>query len=443
MPRVTVIGTGYLGLTHAVCLADLGHEVLAIDVDEEKIAKAANGEAPFFEPGLEPLLRKNLDSGRLRFTMSFAEVGAFGDVHFLCVGTPEGESGRAELGYVYSAADALAPHLASTCLVVGKSTVPVGTARQVMNRMQAAAPVGRGVELAWNPEFLREGFAVQDSLTPDRIVLGVTSGRAEPLLREVYSTPLAAGIPLLVMDLETAELVKVAANAFLATKISFINAMAEVCEQAGADVIPLAEALGHDARIGRKFLAPGLGFGGGCLPKDVRAFRATAASLGVDSVVGLLTTVDAVNQGRRDRVVALAREIAGGRLDGQRVAVLGVAFKPNSDDVRDSASLAVCDRLAAEGAIVSVHDPVAMPNAAKVQPGLRYASSVPEAAEGADLVLHLTEWSDYRAIDPAALARVVARRVIIDARCCLDTGLWSDAGWSVHVLGRPVGGLGG
>ena len=439
MPRVTVIGTGYLGLTHAVCLADLGHEVLAIDVDEEKIAKAANGEAPFFEPGLEPLLRKNLDSGRLRFTMSFAEVGDFGDVHFVCVGTPEGESGRADLGYVYSAADALAPHLASACLVVGKSTVPVGTARQVMNRMQAAAPAGREVELAWNPEFLREGFAVQDSLTPDRIVLGVTSGRAEPVLREVYATPLAAGIPLLVMDLETAELVKVAANAFLATKISFINAMAEVCEQAGADVIPLAEALGHDARIGRRFLSPGLGFGGGCLPKDVRAFRATAASLGVDSVVSLLTTVDAVNQGRRDQVVALAREIAGGRLDGQRAAVLGVAFKPNSDDVRDSASLAVCDRLAAEGAIVSVHDPVAMPNAAKLQPGLRYASSVPEAAEGADLVLHLTEWSDYQAIDPAALARVVARRVIIDARCCLDAGSWSDAGWSVHVLGRPKG----
>jgi UDPglucose 6-dehydrogenase len=437
LPRVTVIGTGYLGLTHAVCLADLGHEVLAIDVDAEKIAKAANGEAPFFEPGLEPLLRKNLDSGRLRFTMSFAEVADFGDVHFLCVGTPEGESGRADLGSVCAAADALAPHLASRCLVVGKSTVPVGTARQVMNRMQAAAPAGREVELAWSPEFLREGFAVQDSLTPDRIVLGVTSGRAEPLLREVYATPLAAGIPLLVMDLETAELVKVAANAFLATKISFINAMAEVCERAGADVIPLAEALGHDARIGRRFLSPGLGFGGGCLPKDVRAFRATAASLGVDSVVSLLTTVDTVNQGRRDRVVALAREIAGGRLAGQRVAVLGLAFKPNSDDVRDSASLAVCDRLAAEGAIVSVHDPVAMPNAAKVQPGLRYASSVPEAAQGADLVLHLTEWSDYQAIDPAALARVVARRVIIDARCCLDTGSWSEAGWSVHVLGRP------
>jgi len=442
LPRVTVIGIGYLGLTHAVCLADLGHEVLAIDVDEEKIAKAANGEVPFFEPGLEPLLRKNLDSGRLRFTMSFADIGDFGDVHFLCVGTPEGESGRADLGFVYAAADALAPHLASACLIAGKSTVPVGTARQVLNRVRATAPAGQAVDVAWNPEFLREGFAVQDSLSPDRIVLGVTSGRAEALLREVYATPAAAGVPLLVTDLETAELVKVAANAFLATKISFINAMAEICEEAGADVIPLAEALGHDARIGRRFLSPGLGFGGGCLPKDVRAFRATASALGVDSVVSLLTTVDAINQGRRDRVVALARDTAGGTLAGQRVAVLGVAFKPDSDDVRDSASLAVCARLAAEGAIVSVHDPVAMPSAAKKQPGLVYAHSVPAAAEGADLVLHLTEWSDYRAIDPAALARVVARRVIIDARCCLDAALWTDAGWTVHMLGRSRGSRG-
>jgi UDPglucose 6-dehydrogenase len=437
LPRVTVIGTGYLGLTHAVCLADLGHEVLAIDVDAEKIAMAANGEAPFFEPGLEPLLRKNLDAGRLRFATSFAEAGAFGEVHFLCVGTPEGEAGRADVGAVYAAAGALAPHLASPCLVVGKSTVPVGTARQVMTRMRALAPAGDGVDLAWNPEFLREGLAVQDSLAPDRIVLGVTSEGAAAVLREVYRGPLEAGSPLLVMDLETAELVKVAANAFLATKISFINAMAEVCEQAGADVIPLAEALGYDARIGRRFLSPGLGYGGGCLPKDIRGFRATAADLGVSSLESLLTTVDEINLGRRERVVGLARSAAaGGSLAGCRVAVLGVAFKPDSDDVRDSPSLAVCDRLVAEGAVVSVHDPVAMPSAARKRPGLRYAPSVSEAAEGADLVLHLTEWSDYRAIDPAALARVVARRVIIDARCCLDAGLWREAGWTVHVLGR-------
>jgi UDPglucose 6-dehydrogenase len=436
-PRITVIGTGYLGLTHAVCLADLGFQVLAIDVDTEKLAKAAAGQAPFFEPGLEPLLGKNIDSGRLRFTTSFAEIGAFGDVHFLCVGTPEGEAGQADLSFVYAAADALAPYLTSECLIVGKSTVPVGTARQVLNRVRSMAPGGDLIELAWNPEFLREGFAVQDSLTPDRIVLGVTSDRASERLRQVYATPLAAGVPLLVMDLETAELVKVAANAFLATKISFINGMAEICEAAGADVIPLAEALGYDARIGRRFLSPGLGFGGGCLPKDIRAFRATASDLGVSSVVSLLTTVDAINLGRRDRVLALARETAGGTLAGKRVAALGVSFKPNSDDVRDSPSLAVCARLAAEGAIVSVHDPVAMPNAARKQPELQYAESVFAAAEGADIVLHLTEWADYRAIDPAALARVVSQRVLIDARCSLDAGLWREAGWTVHLLGRP------
>jgi UDPglucose 6-dehydrogenase len=437
MPRVTVVGTGYLGLTHAVCLADLGHEVLAIDVDADKIAKAARGEAPFFEPGLEPLLRKNLDAGRLRFTMSFAEAGAFGDVHFLCVGTPEGEAGRADLSAVHAAAASLAPHLSGPCLVVGKSTVPVGTARQVLGGLRAGAPAGDAVDLAWNPEFLREGFAVQDSLAPDRIVLGVTSGGAEARLREIYRTPLENGSPLLVMDLETAELVKVAANAFLATKISFINAMAEVCEQSGADVMALAEALGHDTRIGPRFLSPGLGYGGGCLPKDIRGFRATAVDLGVDSLVSWLGTVDEINLGRRGRVVALARRAVGGSLDGRRVAVLGVAFKPNSDDVRDSPSLAVCDRLAAEGAAVSVHDPVAMPSAAAKRPGLRYAPSVFEAAERADLVLHLTEWSDYRAIDPAALAQVVSRQVIIDARCCLDADAWRAAGWTVHALGRP------
>jgi UDPglucose 6-dehydrogenase len=436
-PRITVIGTGYLGLTHAVCMADLGHQVLAIDIDEEKIGMAIRGEVPFFEPDLEPLLRKNIESGRLRFTTSFAEAGEFGEVHFLCVGTPEGESGQADLSFVYAAADALAPHLASPCLIVGKSTVPVGTARQVMSRVQAAAPAGEAVHIAWNPEFLREGFAVADSLSPDRIVLGVTSGWAEELMRQVYAGPLAAGTPLLVMDLETAELVKVAANAFLATKISFINAMAEVCEQVGADVIPLAEALGYDARIGRRFLSPGLGFGGGCLPKDIRAFRATASSLGVDSVVSLLTAVDGINLGRRDRVIELAREAVGGTLDGKRVAVLGIAFKPNSDDIRDSPSLAICDRLAAEGAIVAVHDPVAMPNAARKRPGLVYAPSVSAAAQGAHVLLHLTEWADYQAIDPAALAEVVAQRVIIDARCSLDRELWSNAGWSVRVLGRP------
>jgi UDPglucose 6-dehydrogenase len=437
--RISVIGTGYLGLTHAVCMADLGYEVLAIDVDAEKIAKAARGETPFFEPGLEPLLRKNLDAGRLRFTDSFAEIGEFGDVHFICVGTPQVKegNGNADLSYVFGAADALAPHLTRPTLLVGKSTVPVGTSREIIARVHAAAPAGDLVDYAFNPEFLREGYAVQDSLTPDRIVFGVTSDAAADLMRAVYATPLASGIPGLTMDLETAELVKVAANAFLATKISFINVMAEMCEVSGADVIKLADAIGIDERIGRKFLSPGLGFGGGCLPKDIRAFRATAMDKGVDSLVNLLTTVDTINLDRRERVITLAREALGGDMAGKRVAVFGAAFKPNSDDIRDSPSLAISGRLADEGAIVSVHDPVAMANAARVRPDLRYADSVHDAADGADIVLHLTEWTDYRDIDPDALRSIVASPILIDGRCILDAEAWRAAGWTVLIPGRP------
>jgi UDPglucose 6-dehydrogenase len=436
--RISVIGTGYLGLTHAVCMADLGHEVLAIDVDAEKIAKAARGETPFFEPGLEPLLRKNLDAGRLRFTDSFAEIGEFADVHFICVGTPQvKDAGNADLSYVFGAAEALAPHLNRATLIVGKSTVPVGTSRQLIERIHAAAPAGDLVEYAFNPEFLREGYAVQDSLTPDRIVFGVTSEAADGLMRAVYATPLASGIPGLTMDLETAELVKVAANSFLATKISFINVMAEMCEASGADVIRLADAIGIDERIGRKFLSPGLGFGGGCLPKDIRAFRATAADKGVDSLVNLLTTVDTINLGRRERVITLATQALGGELRGKRIAVLGAAFKPNSDDIRDSPSLAISGRLADLGAIVAVHDPVAMANAARVRPDLQYAESVHDLAQGADLVLHLTEWTDYRSIDPEALRSIVANPVLIDGRCTLDAEAWRAAGWTVLVPGRP------
>jgi UDPglucose 6-dehydrogenase len=435
--RVTVIGIGYLGLTHAVCMADLGHQVLAIDVDESKVTRASHGEAPFFEPGLEPLLRKNLDAGRLRFTTDFAEVGEFGDVHFVCVGTPQKPGGTgADLTYVHSAFASLAAHLTRETLIVGKSTVPVGTTRALFDGVRSAAPAGDAVDIAFNPEFLREGYAVQDSLTPDRLVFGVTTDRAEELLRRVYATPLASGIPSLTMDLETAELVKVAANSFLATKISFINVMAEVCEAAGGDVSKLADAIGHDVRIGRKFLSAGLGFGGGCLPKDIRAFRTTAGELGVDSLVNLLTTVDTINLGRRDRVMTLARQSVGGDLAGKRVAVLGVAFKPNSDDIRDSPSLDICRRLADAGATVSVHDPVAMPNAARKHPDLRYADSVNEAAEDADVVLHLTEWSDYRAIDPDALRGVVSQPALVDGRATLDAAQWRSAGWTVLVPGQ-------
>ena len=434
--RLTVIGIGYLGLTHAACMADLGHEVLALDVNRERVEKASAGEVPFFEPGLEPLLRKSLEAGRLRFTTSYEAVAEFGDLHFLCVGTPEASDGSADLTYVNAAADALAPLLRTRCLITGKSTVPVGTARKLLSRIRTTSPAGAEIDLAWNPEFLREGFAVQDTLCPDRFVFGVTSNWAEALLRRVYERPLAVGTPALVMDLETAELVKVSANACLATKISFINAVADVCEAAGANVMQLVDALAYDKRIGRRSMSPGLGFGGGCLPKDIRAFRATAMSLGTDSLASLMADVDQINKDRRARVVDLARDAAEGSLSRKRVAVLGVAFKPNSDDVRDSPSLDVCGRLAAEGAIVSVHDPAAMANAARLYPDLRYTKSVIEAAQEADLILHLTEWDEYQAIDPAVLAKVVANRSIIDARCVLDVASWESAGWSVRVLGR-------
>jgi UDPglucose 6-dehydrogenase len=435
--RLTIIGIGYLGLTHAVCMAELGHEVLALDTDADKVARAASGETTFFEPGLEEMLRKNLDAGRLRFTTSYSEVAEFGDVHFLCVGTPQAADGSAEMSHVFAAADSLAPHLRRPCLVVGKSTVPVGSARNLAARIGAQAPVGDDAVLAWNPEFLREGRGVKDSLSPDRLVFGVTSERSADLLRQVYAGPLAAGVPGLFMDLETAELVKVSANAFLATKISFINAMAEVCEKAGADVVRLADALAHDERIGRRFLTPGLGFGGGCLPKDIRAFRAAARDLQVNSVVNLLGEVDAINLNRRSRVVELVREVGGGgTLAGRRIAVLGLSFKPGSDDVRDSPSLHVCGLMMREGALVSAHDPVAMETAARIMPDLRYADSVSEVARDADVVLHLTEWADYRAIDPTMLSAVVARRNMIDARCALDEARWRSAGWSFRIMGR-------
>lgn len=435
--RLTVIGTGYLGLTHAVCMADLGHEVIGLDADVKKVARAASGEVPFFEPGLEPLLRKNLDAGRLQFTTSYEEVARFGEVHFICVGTPQASDGSADIRQVHAAADALSPYLFEPCLVVGKSTVPVGTASSLTERIRDAAPAGNEVDVAWNPEFLREGFAVQDSLSPDRFVFGVASQRSAEILRRVYAAPLANGIPWLVMDLETAELVKVSANAFLATKISFINAMSEVCEKVGADVMRLADALACDERIGGRFLAPGLGFGGGCLPKDIRAFQSAARQLGVGSVANLLAEVDSINLNRRTRVVQLTREAVGGTVTGCRVTALGLAFKPGSDDVRDSPSLHVCGLLMQQGAVVTAHDPVAMENAARIRPDLRYAGSVSEAATDADVILHLTEWADYRAIDPMMLATVVARRNIIDARCTLDEKPWRSADWSFRSLGRP------
>ncbi|GAA0604830.1 UDP-glucose/GDP-mannose dehydrogenase family protein [Sporichthya brevicatena] len=438
MPRLTVLGTGYLGVTHAACMAELGFDVLGMDVDESKIARLSAGEVPFYEPDLEPLVAKHLDSGKLRFTTSYEEIAEFGDVHFTCVGTPQkrGDLG-ADLTQVDAVIAGLAPHLRRPCLVVGKSTVPVGTAARLAEYLRTHAPAGDAAELAWNPEFLREGFAVLDTLKPDRLVVGVRSAVAEATLREVYADLIDAGIPFLVTDFATAELVKVAANAFLATKISFINAMAEVCEAAGADVTALADAIGHDPRIGRRFLNAGLGFGGGCLPKDIRAFMARAGELGAAEALTFLREVDAINMRRRVRTVELAREACGGALLGRRIGVLGAAFKPNSDDVRDSPALSVAGQLQLQGALVSVYDPKAMDNAAALFPTLAYAPSAVDACRGADLVLHVTEWPEFLAIDPAVLGEVVGSRVILDARNALDPDRWREAGWTYRSLGRP------
>ena len=436
--RLTVIGTGYLGATHAACMAELGYEVLGMDIDPAKLSALSEGRVPFYEPDLAPLLRKHVESGRLRFTDSFAEVAAFGDVHFLCVGTPQraGEY-AADLTYVDAAADGLAAHLDRPCLVVGKSTVPVGTAGRLARRLRDLAPAGDDVELAWNPEFLREGFAVSDTLHPDRLVIGVASEAAEKTLRDIYQPLLDAGVPLVVADFPTAELVKVAANAFLATKISFINAMAEVCEASGADVKLLSEALSHDTRIGGRFLHAGLGFGGGCLPKDIRAFMARAGELGADQALTFLKEVDAINMRRRQRMVDIAREQVDGTFLGRTVGVLGAAFKPNSDDIRDSPALNVAAMIQLHGAQVSVYDPKAMDNARRMFPTLRYCENALDACAGAHLVLHLTEWAEFREMEPAVLSDVVRERRIVDGRNALDPEKWRAAGWVYRALGRP------
>jgi UDPglucose 6-dehydrogenase len=436
-PRLSVIGTGYLGATHAACMAELGFDVIGLDVDPAKIALLSTGRVPFYEPGLDDVLARNIEAGRLSFTSSWEDVAAFADIHFICVGTPQAAGAqRADMSQVFGSVSALAPHLRPGALVVGKSTVPVGTAAELQDLL--AREAAEGVEVAWNPEFLREGFAVQDTLHPDRLVVGVRSQRAEDLLREVYAPVTAEGTPFLVTDFPTAELVKVAANSFLATKISFINAMAEVCEAAGADVTRLAEAIGYDPRIGNRFLAAGLGFGGGCLPKDIRAFMARAGELGADEAVAFLREVDQINLRRRAHTVDLAREVLGGDFRGRRITVLGATFKPDSDDVRDSPSLDVAVAMSNAGADVVVHDPKGLVNAERVYPHMTYVADLNDALRGAELVVLGTEWREYRELDPATLDGVAVGRHIIDARNTLDPEQWRAAGWSYRALGRPT-----
>lgn len=436
--RISVIGCGYLGAVHAACMAKLGHDVVGIDVDEDKINDLSAGRAPFFEPDLEDLLQQVQKTGRLSFTTDMSEAEG-SSVHFICVGTPQkkGENG-ADLTYVDAAANALLPYLSADDVVVGKSTVPVGTAARLADIVTRTQPKA---DLLWNPEFLREGHAVSDTLQPDRLVYGVQGGsedhRAVQLLDQVYAFPLEAGTPRLVTDLPTAELVKTAANSFLATKISFINAMAELCDAAGADVTLLADAIGMDDRIGRKFLNAGIGFGGGCLPKDIRAFMARAGELGADQALTFLREVDAINMRRRTRVVELTRELCGGSLLGQRITVLGAAFKPESDDVRDSPALSIAAQLQLQGAVVTVSDPEALKNAARRFPELHYEQATDVALRRADAILLLTEWPEYRDLDPYGAATLVSATRILDGRNVLDSNKWRAAGWTFRGLGRP------
>ena len=430
--RLTVIGLGYLGATHAVAMAKLGHQIIGIEQDQTKLESLKQGKIPFHEPGLDKALTEVLATGLLTCQSTHNEQSQAADLHFICVGTPQKDSGEADTSYVVSAAKELAKNLRPESVVVGKSTVPVGTARELKNLMSEIA--GFEVHLAWNPEFLREGTALEDSLKPDRIVVGAWDDYSVEKVKEVYKPILATGTPFLSLDVETAELVKVAANAFLATKISFINAMAEVAEFAGADAVALAEAIGHDERIGKKFLRSGIGFGGGCLPKDIRGFIARAEEIGASSALEFLKDIDQINLRRRDRVVELARQELG-NLSGKKILVLGISFKPDSDDLRDSPSLEIARKLAGLGASVTVHDPVALP-ALKDNSGLTVESDLVKAAKDAELVILGTEWKEYRELDPSKLE--VKSKIVIDGRNALDVGRWQKAGWKVIALGRNI-----
>ena len=431
--KLSVIGTGYLGATHAACMASLGFEVIGFDTEASKIDLLSKGKVPFYEPELEELLSEQIKSGRLTFTTNVADL-ADADVHFICVGTPQIKNGNAaDLTYVNSALESIAKYLKPGGLVVGKSTVPVGTATKLRDRLLELNPKA---DLAWNPEFLREGFAVEDTLRPNRLVVGVVNDSAEQILKEVYATNLKEKTPWVRADLPTAELVKVAANSFLATKISFINAMAEICEAAGGDVTVLAKAIGYDPRIGSRFLQAGIGFGGGCLPKDIRAFMARAEELGASQAVEFLKEIDAINLRARQRIIELVRKDLSDDLQGKKVAILGAAFKPDSDDVRDSPALDIAAQIQAAGATVTVHDPKAIANAQKRFPALNFADDVNTTLKDAEIVLHLTEWKIYREIDPVKVKSIVKTPIIIDGRNALDRELWQSAGWKFRALGR-------
>ncbi len=435
--KISVIGCGYLGAVHAASMAELGHEVVGVDVDQDRVDSLSESKAPFHEPRFDDLLVAN--QARLFFTTDMSVVKD-ATVHFVAVGTPQGLDGSADMTYVNGAIASLLPHIGPGHLIVGKSTVPVGTAQRLS---ELVTPTG--AVLMWNPEFLREGFAVHDTLSPDRLVYGLPDDEsaefATSTLDSVYSAILAKDTPRLLMNFATAELVKVSANAFLATKISFINAMAEIADVTGADVTQLADAIGYDTRIGRRFLNAGIGFGGGCLPKDIRGFVARAHELGVGHVLAFLSEVDDINIRRRSAVVEiLASEL--GSLQGKKVAVWGMAFKPDSDDIRDSPALDIAESLARAGAHVMSADPQAVtPALLRVEKvGLSESLTVTddhlEASRDADAIVVATEWAVFSEQDPAEIAQLTKGRLVIDGRNCLDREAWKKAGFHYRGMGR-------
>lgn len=431
---VTVIGLGRLGLVHAAVMAKLGHQVIGIEMNGERVAALQNGVTPFFEPGLEDLLEEVLDTGRLVFQTQHEESSRKADVHFICVGTPQSSSGdAADTSYVFDAIEKLAPFMHPDAVVVGKSTVPVGTAAAALALLNKTS--GKKLHLVWNPEFLREGHAVADTMRPDRVVIGRQNSFAESVLRDCYREILNLGTPVVTCDFETAELVKVAANAFLATKISFINAIAEVAESTGADTELIADALGLDDRIGRKFLNNGLGYGGGCLPKDTRSLKSIAKKSQAQGLSDLLDSVEAINVGRKTRVVNLAKELLGD-ISGKRVVILGAAFKPNTDDIRDSPAIEIAELFAQHGASVAVQDEMASHVVTQELPKFDAFESVDEAINGADLLVIATEWASYTTLAPKELGALVAQKNLIVARKSVDARLWSDYGWTVKILGH-------
>ncbi|MHA7959248.1 UDP-glucose dehydrogenase family protein [Streptomyces sp. L500] len=437
--RVSVIGCGHLGIPHAVAMAEIGHEVIGVDLDRPKIDRLTRGQCPVHEGGLADLPARHTGTGRLRFSTDFAEAAACADVHFLAVGTPLDASGRGyDTTQVLGAAEALAPHLTRPCVVIGKSTVAVGTTRELAGLLARRAPAGEGVEVVWNPEFLREGHAVEDTLAPDRIVAGVPSRHAEDVVRELDGPLLRRGIPLYVTDHATAELIKTAANAYLGMKISFINGVADMCAAAGADVQQLAEAIGLDPRIGRGGLTAGPGYGGGCLPKDVRAFTAAAEALDAPEAAALLSATERVNDSRPAAALRLVEETLGRAVTGAKVTVWGAAFKAGTDDIRESPALAIAALMHHQGAAVTVHDPLAVPTALTHHPYLTYETDLEASVTGAELVVLATEWPHFRHAAPDHLATLVARPVLVDLRNLLDARTWRAAGWTVRQLGRPA-----